>query len=186
LLLFDVNGTLSANIFRHMPRRLPDIPAAIDAQMLVEEAYRTRLIRSGKTPHHPIAVAKLLLADGQSSRVVLTGLLHDVLEDTDVTDDELRDRFGPEISGLVQLLTQDESIPDYRTRKAALRSQILGGSPEAAIVTLADKIAKLRGRKKPPSTRKLDHYRATLDGVEERYGSSPLSAQLREVLGRWR
>ena len=65
-------------------------------------------------------------------------------------------------------------------------AEILGGSPEAAIVTLADKIAKLRGRKKPPSTRKLDHYRATLDGVEERYGSSPLSAQLREVLGRWR
>lgn len=118
--------------------------------------------------------------------MVLTGLLHDVLEDTGVTDDELRDRFGPEISALVKSLTQDDSIPDYRTRKAALRRQILDGSQEAAIVTLADKIAKLRGRKKRPSTRKLDHYRATLDGVEERYGSSPLSAQLREVLGRWR
>jgi len=116
--------------------------------------------------------------------VIVTGLLHDVLEDTEVTADQLRE-FGPEISRWVQALTQDASITNYRSRKAALRRQILDSSPEATVVSLADKIAKLRKRSKRPPERKLEHYRATLNEIEERYGRSPLSSELLRELARW-
>jgi guanosine-3',5'-bis(diphosphate) 3'-pyrophosphohydrolase len=115
----------------------------------------------------------------------VTGLLHDVLEDTEVTADELRHRFGPDIALAVEALTQDPSIREYRRRKAALREQILAGGVEVAAVSLADKLAKLRERAKRPPDRKLAHYRATLEAVEGSYGQSRLSELLAEQLARW-
>jgi guanosine-3',5'-bis(diphosphate) 3'-pyrophosphohydrolase len=116
---------------------------------------------------------------------VVTGLLHDILEDTEVSADELREQFGSDIALAVEALTQDPSIRGYRRRKAALREQILAAGPEVAAVSLADKLAKLRKRTKRPPDRKLAHYAATLEGVERRYGRSCLSEQLREQLERW-
>lgn len=113
-----------------MPQRLSDTPRAADALALIEDACRSRLMRSGRTAQHPIAVAELLLADGQPASVVVTGLLHDVLEDMQVTADGLRDRFGTEIARSVEPLTQDESIAQYQERKAALRAQILAAGAD--------------------------------------------------------
>lgn len=168
-----------------MTRKLLDTPNARRALALLDEAYRTRPRRPGRTPQHPIEVAELLLADGQPATIILTGLLHDVLEDTQVTAQELRHGFGPDISRSVQALTEDASIGKYQRRKASLRRQILGSSPETATVSLADKIAKLRSSDTPPRARKLEHYQATLDEVEQRYGHSRLSRQLRRELARW-
>jgi hypothetical protein len=120
------------------------------------------------------------------SQVILTGLLHDVLEDTDVTAAQLRERFGPAISRRVQALTEDPSITKYRKRKAALRRQILDSSPDVSVVSLADKIAKLRDLDKPPAARKAGPLPSDNGGVEKRYGQSPLSEQLRGQLARWR
>jgi (p)ppGpp synthase/HD superfamily hydrolase len=73
----------------------------------------------------------------------------------------------------------------YGERKAALRRQILDADPEAAIVSLADKTAKLQSAEHCPKDRRIAHYRATLDGIEARYGRSRLSERLREQLERW-
>jgi (p)ppGpp synthase/HD superfamily hydrolase len=139
----------------------------------------------GRTVEHPLAVGRLLAADGQPPEVVVAGLLHDVLEDTDVAADELAARFGPDVTRLVVALTQDAALEGYRARKAALRAKVLEAGPEAAMITLADKVAKLQLMSQRPRKRRLDHYAATLEGVEERYGRSPLSALLRELLARW-
>jgi len=160
------------------------MPQTRSALALLDDAYATRLRRSGRTVEHPIAVAELLRADRQPTSVVVTGLLHDVLEDTDVTVTELRDRFGEQITRWVEALTQDPSIEKYGRRKAALRKQVVTGGPEVAAVTLADKLAKLRLARAAPPSRKLTHYRATLDAVENRYGPTRLSEQLREELDR--
>jgi guanosine-3',5'-bis(diphosphate) 3'-pyrophosphohydrolase len=164
---------------------LSDTPGVDDALELIEDAYQTRLRRSGRTAQHPISVGLLLAADEQPPSVVVTGLLHDVLEDTDVTVDELRDRFEPQITRSVEALTQDPSIAKHRLRKAALRRQILAAGSEVAAVSLADKLAKLRGRAERPPDRKLAHYRATLEDIEGRYGRTRLSELLREQLARW-
>jgi (p)ppGpp synthase/HD superfamily hydrolase len=162
----------------------PD-PANDLVRVFLADAYRTRLARAGKTVEHPIAVGGLLTDDGQPPTVVVAGLLHDVLEDTDVTPAELHTRFGPDVTRLVVALTQDTAIMKYGERKAALRQQILDAGPEAAIVSLADKTAKLQSAKHRPKDRRMTHYQATLDEIEARYGRSPLSERLREQLKRW-
>ena len=149
------------------------------------EAYRTRPRRRGRTVDHPIAVSALLADDGYRPTVVVAGLLHDVLEDTDVTPGELRERFGPDVERLVEALTQDTAIGKYGERKAALRRQILDAGPEAAIVSLADKTAKLQSTQVRPKRRQMAHYAASLDGIVARYGDSHLSGRLSEQLQRW-
>lgn len=168
-----------------MDRELTDISGADEALSFLTEAYRTRLKRAGRGVEHPIAVGRLLVEDEQPARVVVAGLLHDVLEDTDATAAELETGFGADVERLVGALTQDSTIGGYKKRKAALRRQIVEAGPEAAAVSLADKVAKLQSSRSRPSTRKLVHYRETLDAIEARYGSSRLSVQLREQLDRW-
>jgi (p)ppGpp synthase/HD superfamily hydrolase len=131
---------------------------------------------------HPLAVARLLRETRQPDKVVIVGLLHDVLEDTTVTVEELRHRFGAEVAELVEALTEDGAIDDVRARKAALRQQILDAGSAAATVALADKAAKLAEPDRRPGTRRLEHYRRTLEGVERRYGTSRLSELLRQRL----
>ena len=123
-------------------------------RVFLADAYRMRPRRAGKTVEHPIAVGELLTDDRQPPTVVVAGLLHDVLEDTDITPAELHTRFGADNARLVEALTQDTAIVRYGERKAALRRQILDADPEAAIVSLADKAAKLQSveyRPKRPS-----------------------------------
>jgi (p)ppGpp synthase/HD superfamily hydrolase len=114
--------------------------------------------------------------------VIVAGLLHDVLEDTEVSRAELRQQFGDEVADLVEALTEDSSIRAHRRRKAALLEQVLDAGPVAATIALADKAAKLDGRDGPPSERRLEHHRATLEGIERRYGHSKLSELLRRRL----
>ena len=141
--------------------------------------------RSGRTLEHPIAVSDLLFDEGQPPTVVVAGLLHDVLEDTDVTPAELHKRFGPDVARLVEALTQDTAIVNYGERKAALRRQILDADPEAAIVSLADKPAKLQSAEHRPKDRRMAHHQTTLDGIEARYRRSRPGERLREQLERW-
>jgi len=131
---------------------------------------------------HPLAVARLLSEARQPHRVVVAGLLHDVLEDTRVTADEVRERFGAPVSELVEALTEDGGIDDDRQRKAALRQQILDAGSSAATIALADKAAKLSEPDLPLNSRRLEHYRSTLEGVERRYGHTGLSELLRRRL----
>lgn len=131
---------------------------------------------------HPLAVAGLLREAHQPHRVVVAGLLHDVLEDTSVKPDEVRQRFGAAVSELVEALTEDGAIDDVRQRKAALRQQILDAGSAAATIALADKAAKLSKPDRRLSARRLEHYRGTLEGVERRYGHSRLSELLRARL----
>jgi (p)ppGpp synthase/HD superfamily hydrolase len=156
------------------------------ARAFMQEAY---LAAGGKRDspaiEHSLAVARLLQEDGQPNSVVLAGLLHDVLEDTDVTPAELRQRFGPEVTRLVETMTQDPAIADYEQRKGVLRQQILAAGSQAATIALADKAAKLQSEAERPDERRLEHYRATLDGIEQRFGPSPLSKRLHEELARF-
>jgi (p)ppGpp synthase/HD superfamily hydrolase len=152
----------------------------------MQEAYQARGADGDSAAiDHSLAVARLLKEDGQPDTVVLAGLLHDVLEDTDVTPAELRQRFGPEVTRLVEAMTQDPAIAEYERRKGALRQQILAAGPQAATIALADKAAKLQSEAERPNERRLAHYRATLAGIQQRLGPSPLSQRLHEELARF-
>jgi (p)ppGpp synthase/HD superfamily hydrolase len=162
-----------------------DSPTLADADRFLVELYRHRRRRRGRGVDHPRAVAALLAADGQPPTIVLAGLLHDSLEDCELTTGELEQRFGPQVATLVAALTENPAIERYADRKAALRRQTIDAGRAAAVIALADKLAKVQDSPSAPRRRKLVHYRATLEQVEARYGPDRLSLALRRALDRW-
>jgi (p)ppGpp synthase/HD superfamily hydrolase len=154
-------------------------------------AGQTRDIDSIPFVTHPVEVACLLHEAGYSDEVVAAGVLHDVLEDTDVERPELEERFGPEVAELVAAVSDDPSIADDVERKAALRDQVAHAGDEAAAVFAADKVSKARelrararhGRFVRSDEGKLGHYQASLEMLSELIPGHPLVEQLREELG---
>src|SRR6476659_10943524 len=56
---------------------------------------------------HPIAVADLLMEAGYDGPIISAAYLHDVVEQTEVELDEIRERFGPDVGGFVDSLSED-------------------------------------------------------------------------------
>lgn len=95
--------------------------------------------------NHPIALADLLVrtAEIRDPKTIAVALLHDTVEDTCTTPDELKAEFGSTISNLVAELTDDKSLPDEeRKRRQVEHASSL--SPRARLVKLADKTCNLR------------------------------------------
>jgi (p)ppGpp synthase/HD superfamily hydrolase len=78
---------------------------------------------------------------------VACALLHDTLEDTGVTMEELHTEFGEAVAQGVAALTKNEAIEDKTERMADSLSRVLQQPPEIALVKLADRITNLQ---KPP------------------------------------
>jgi len=93
---------------------------------------------------HPIAVADLLSDAGYNGPLLAAAYLHDVVEKTDVQLDELRERFGPGVAGLVDCLSEDPEIDGYGERKRALRRGILDSGGDPVVIYAADRVANMR------------------------------------------
>ena len=95
--------------------------------------------------NHPIALADVLANEGGVTDVAVlcACVLHDTIEDTDTTAEELRQHFGPHIAGLVVEVTDDKSLPKQE-RKAQQIAHAAHSSAGAKLVKLADKICNLR------------------------------------------
>lgn len=92
---------------------------------------------------HLSEVARLLRDAGCADVVIAAGLLHRVVQDTDVPASALRARFGATVSELVQAATVD-CVGSYPQRKRALREQIRNSGHAAAMVFAANEIAEVR------------------------------------------
>jgi len=105
--------------------------------------------RKGSEPipyiNHPIAVADLIVRTGKihDEATLAAALLHDTVEDTDTTLDDLEAEFGPEISKLVAELTDDKKLPKEERKRLQIE-HAPSLSRRARIVKLADKICNLR------------------------------------------
>ncbi len=95
--------------------------------------------------NHPIALADVLANEGGvvDPTVLCAAILHDTIEDTETTEDELRDAFGPEVTSIVLEVTDDKSL-EKQVRKQLQVEHAPHLSPEAKLVKLADKICILR------------------------------------------
>lgn len=92
---------------------------------------------------HSLAVAELLAEECYPDEVLAAGLLHDVTEHTRVEPTSLRDRFGDEVVGLVEALTEDATIEDYEERKREHRERVAEAGAQAQAVFAADKTANV-------------------------------------------
>ena len=110
---------------------------------------------SEKTPYinHPIQVAYLLsLAGVKDPDVIMAGVLHDTIEDTATSYDELVTVFGKHVADIVIECTDDKSLDKVQRKKLQIEHSPLK-SKEAKLVKLADKYSNLSDiHKNPPAT----------------------------------
>ena len=109
-------------------------------------------LRKGSIPlpyvTHLVAVMMILRDYTSEEDTLVAALLHDTLEDTDYTVEELRNDFGETVSSLVQTVTEpvyegDEKIPWIKVKKAYAK-QLRKGPKEAVMIAAADKIHNFR------------------------------------------
>ena len=115
--------------------------------------------------NHPIALAHLLATTGGIDDIVVlqAAVLHDTVEDTNTTLDELVERFGSQVAGVVAEVTDDKALPKAR-RKELQVEHAAHKSREAALVKLADKTCNLRDMAaSPPRDWTLERRREYFD-----------------------
>lgn len=135
---------------------LKEINPSYDIE-LIERAYdlagkmhQGQLRKSGE-PYliHPVAVAKILAELGMDDQAICAGLLHDVVEDTEYTTEQLREDFGDDIELLVDGVTKLGSVK-YESKEERqaenLRKMFLAMSKDirVLIIKLADRLHNLR------------------------------------------
>jgi len=129
-----------------------------DAFDFANDAHKNVRRRSGE-PYmlHPIAVAQIVVDDiGLGYKSIAAALMHDVVEDTDYTVDDLRERFGDKIASLVDGLTKIKNVLDYedKTKLGSPQSMqaenfkrillTLNDDPRVVLIKLADRLHNCR------------------------------------------
>ncbi len=108
-------------------------------------AGQTRRTGCGEIPfiEHSLAVAEQLAQHNYPAEVLAAGLLHDVLESSELGAEGLRSRFGDRVAELVEALTEDASFEDYEERKQEQRERVAAAGPQAQAVFAADRVANV-------------------------------------------
>ncbi|KAH6561410.1 hypothetical protein BASA50_009499 [Batrachochytrium salamandrivorans] len=100
-----------------------------------------------KTPYinHPIGVARILSEEGQVDDLatLMAAVLHDTVEDTETTFEEISARFGDEVSLIVKECTDDKTLPSSERKRKQVETAP-NKSDKAKLVKMADKIYNLR------------------------------------------
>ncbi|MFA5162312.1 MAG: HD domain-containing protein [Elusimicrobiales bacterium] len=109
------------------------------------KAHESQFRKSTGRPYieHPVRAAAILLEMGVSERLVAAGFLHDTLEDTRASLDEIQRFFGPAVAGYVKAVTEDKSL-DWETRKARTIKHLAKADRDVLLLSLADKLDNIR------------------------------------------
>jgi (p)ppGpp synthase/HD superfamily hydrolase len=118
-----------------------------DAIEVAARAHHRQVRKGTEIPYivHPLAVAGLLIRAQCPEHMVIAALLHDVLEDTPITVEEIQSRFGRKVSELVTAVSEPDKKAPWEKRKAHT-IQYLGdqAGDEVILVALADKLDNIR------------------------------------------
>lgn len=119
--------------------------------------------------NHPIALASILCNEAHVTdiNVICGALLHDTLEDTQTSEQELIREFGADIAAIVMDVTDDKALckAERKARQIEHAAHIRG---EAQLVKLADKISNLRDMKQaPPAGWELQRRREYFDWAKQ-------------------
>jgi (p)ppGpp synthase/HD superfamily hydrolase len=99
-----------------------------------QHAGQVRRVDGAPFIQHPLEVASLLHDAGAPDHVIAAGVLHDTIDKTGASSSDLRERFGSPVEMLVLAVSEDERIPGYQARKAALRQQVATAGRDALMV----------------------------------------------------
>ena len=127
--------------------------AAIDFAAKKHKDQRRKDIGASPYINHPVYVARVLADIGKvdNTEILMAAILHDTLEDTATTTDDLDQYFGTAVRTMVEEVTDDKQLPK-EARKQAQIEHAATLSEGAAMVKMADKIANVQDvMEAPPS-----------------------------------
>jgi len=154
-----------------------DISRVIRAVEFAAKKHRMQRRKdSDASPYinHPIALMHVLCIDGgiRDPKILAAAALHDTIEDTETTPNELVAEFGADVADLVVEMTDDKSLPKVERKRLQIeRARHM--TRDGALVKLADKICNLRDMAaSPPENwsleRRIEYFdwaKAVVDGL---------------------
>jgi (p)ppGpp synthase/HD superfamily hydrolase len=93
---------------------------------------------------HPLAVAKVLIQYECAEEIVVAGILHDTLEDTTVTVEDLRRSFGNQVASLVEACSEPDKSKSWEIRKLHAIESLKIAPPSVLLIECADKLDNIR------------------------------------------
>lgn len=139
----------------------------IKAKMFATMAHKNQLRKLSKKPYisHPIRVAKYLEDNGAPEELICAGYLHDVVEDSTFTLDQVEHYFGKRVSHIVAAHTEDKT-KSWKERKTETIKQVKEGSKDIKWLIVADKLDNLKDIQEQSNELKTsiwDHFNAGKD-----------------------
>ncbi|MFG2843241.1 RelA/SpoT family protein [Kitasatospora sp. NPDC048296] len=172
---------------RHHPQA--DLGLLARAYRLAEASHRGQKRKSGE-PYitHPLAVTMILAQLGAGTTTLVASLLHDTVEDTDLTLDQVGAGFGPEVAYLVDGVTKLEKVDFGAAAEAETFRKMLvatGDDVRVMVIKLADRLHNMRTIRhmKPASQVRIAKVtRDVLIPLAERLGIQVLKAELEDIV----
>jgi (p)ppGpp synthase/HD superfamily hydrolase len=136
-----------------MPNTSPGIDAATKRSDLVRGALvMAREAHAGQTRNasggrpyidHPVAVAERIAEQDLADEILAAALLHDVVEDSELEVDDIREQIDPRVAEIVGALSDDPEIESYEERKGEHRARVEAAGPDAWAIYASDKLTNI-------------------------------------------
>src|SRR5438309_5224597 len=110
------------------------------------KAHRNQVRKGTDIPYiaHPYAVGMMLAQAGCPDEVIAAGILHDTVEDTPLTLEEIRQEFGDKVASIVEGCSEPDKSASWEVRKAHTLEYMRTAPWEVRVVACADKLYNLR------------------------------------------
>jgi GTP pyrophosphokinase len=171
-----------------------DMQLIIKAYNFAEAAHESQVRNSGEKYFvHPFQVALLLADLNMDTATIIAGLLHDVIEDTNISYDKVREEFGEEIADLVDGVTKLKKL-QYKTKQENqaenLRKMVIAMAKDirVIIVKLADRLHNMRTLEYMTDEKKKEKAIETLEiyaPIAHRLGISKIKWELEDLSLRY-
>ncbi len=167
-----------------------DTDKIMRAYQLAEQAHEGQVRSSGeKYITHPLAVASILLGYCMDTDTICAALLHDVVEDTEVTLDDLKKKFGEDVALLVDGVTKIGQVPlNSKEEQQAenIRKILMAMSKDirVIIIKLADRLHNMRTLYARPAHKQLKTSLETMNyyaPIAHRLGMSDVKEEMEDI-----